>query len=193
MCFAWQAWDSGCISALGKALEGGSWQVRGNVHLDVGARAFHVAGVGKGGQGRRRERGFAWPAWGSMHAACVSRGRRGAWRPVASLGIVLRGRRRESCAAAETARFRGPVREFGCAGARLGVAKSWQAQGIRGFVDVSLERTFLGTQRQAASGVSCVQRCAVERSGRLWGLASGVSRVWCVWRCAMGIAGGRVA
>ena len=27
----------------------------------------------------------------------------------------------------------------------LGVAKSWQAQGIRGFVDVSLEQTFLGT------------------------------------------------
>ena len=74
----------------------------------------------------------------------------------------------------------------------LGVAKSWQAQGIRGFVDVNLERVFLGTQRQAASGVSRVRRCAVERSGRLWGWASGVSRVWRVGRCAMGIAGGRL-
>ena len=37
---------------------------------------------------------------------------------------------------------------------------------------MSLGRTFLGTQRQAASGVS---------------------RVWRVWRCAMGIAAGRVA
>ena len=45
--FAWQAWDSGCIDALGRALAGGSaWQVWGNVHLDVGARAFRVAGVG---------------------------------------------------------------------------------------------------------------------------------------------------
>ena len=44
--FAWQAWGSGCIDALGKALAGGSaWQVWGNVHLDVGARAFRVAGV----------------------------------------------------------------------------------------------------------------------------------------------------
>ena len=30
-----------------------------------------------------------------------------------------------------------------------GVAKSWQAQGIRGYVDVSLERTFGGTQWHA--------------------------------------------
>ena len=36
---------------------------------------------------------------------------------MASLSIVLRGKRRESYAAAETARFRGPVREFGSAGA----------------------------------------------------------------------------
>ena len=63
MRFAWQAWDSGCMSALGKALEGGSaWQVWGNVHLDVGARAFHVAGVGQGSHRRCREGGFAWPA-----------------------------------------------------------------------------------------------------------------------------------
>ena len=85
----------------------------------------------------------------------------------------------------------------------LRVAKSWQVQGIRGFADVSSERAFCGTQRQAASGVSRVRRCAVERSGRLracracgvcgavpWGLLVGVSHVW---RCAMRIAAGRVA
>ena len=50
--FAWQVWDFGCIDALGKALDGGSaWQVWGNVHLDLGACAFHVAGVGQGGHG----------------------------------------------------------------------------------------------------------------------------------------------
>ena len=38
-------------------------------------------------------------------------------RSMASLGIVLRGRRRESCALAKIAGFRGPVREFACAGA----------------------------------------------------------------------------
>ena len=78
--FAWQVWDFGCIDALWTAVNGGSaWQVWGNVHLDVAACAFHVAGVGQGGHRRCRERGFAWPAWGSVHAACVSRGRRGEW------------------------------------------------------------------------------------------------------------------
>ena len=80
---------------------------------------------------------------------------------------------------------------------------------------MSLERTFLGTQRQAASGVSRVRRCALEQwqavtmgVGRVarvalchgeccwarrvgaavpWGLLLGVSR-GC--RCAMGIARG---
>ena len=195
--FAWQAWDFGCIDALGKALERGSaWQVWGNVHLDVAARAFHVAGVGQGGHRRCRERGFAWPAWGSVHAACVSRGRRGEccdrWIRWASFRVAGAGNRvrqlkpLDFVALCEKSAVRARVRV-------LGVAKSWQAQGIRGFVDVSFERTFLGTQRQAASGVSRVRRCAVERSGRLWGWASGVSRVWRVWRCAMGIAGGRVA
>ena len=34
--FAWQACESGCMSALGKALEGGSaWQAWGIVHPDV--------------------------------------------------------------------------------------------------------------------------------------------------------------
>ena len=194
MRFAWQAWDSGCMSALGKALEGGSaWHVWGNVHLDVCARAFHVAGVGKGGHRRCRERGFAWPAWGSVHAACVSRGRRGEWCDwwprwasfcVAGAGNRVRQvKSLDFLALCENSAVRARVHA-------LGVAKSWQAQGIRRFVEVSLERMFLGTQRQAASGVSRVRRCAVERSGRLWGSASGVPRVW---RCAIGIAGGRVA
>ena len=77
-------------------------------------------------------------------------------------------------------------RAFRAAGVGNGVAKSWQAQGIRGYVDASFERRFLGTQRQAASGLSRVRCCAVERSGRMWGWSSGVSRVWLVGRCAMG-------
>ena len=49
--FAWQVWDFE-IDALGKALDSGSaWQVWGNVHLNVAARAFHVAGVGQGAGG----------------------------------------------------------------------------------------------------------------------------------------------
>ncbi len=191
--FAWQAWDSGCMSALGMALEGGSaWQVWGNVHLDVGARAFHVAGVGKGGHRRCREHGFAWPAWGSVHAACVSCGRRGEWCDRwprwASFCVAGAGNRVRQVKPLDFV----ALCENSAVRARVRVAKSWQAQGIRGFVDVSLERKLLGTQRQAASGVSRVRRCAVERSGRLWGLASGVSRAWRVWRCAMGIAGQRV-
>ena len=82
-------------------------------------------------------------------------------------------------------------------GARWAFAKSWQAQGIRGFVDVSLERTFLGTQRQAASGVSRVRRCAVERSGQAVTMGVGsVARAACVapchgdccWACRVGAA-----
>ena len=110
-----------------------------------------------------------------MHAACVSRGRRGErcdrWPRWASFCVAGAGNRARQLklldfvALCEKSAVRARVRA-------LGVAKSWQAQEMRGFVDVSLER-----------------RCAVERSGRLWGLASGVSRVW---RCAIGIAGGRV-
>ena len=196
--FAWQAWDSGCMSALGKALEGGSaWQVwkrafsrwcacvsRGRCGErwppEVSRTWFRVAGVGK----RARSVHFAWQAWGMV-------------RPVASLGIVLRGRRRESCAAAETARFRGPVREFGCAGAcsgAIGVAKPWQAQGIRGLVDVSLERTFLGTQWRVTCAALCrgTQWQAVGIGvGRVacgavsWGF---LTRPWSGWRRVFGIA-----
>ena len=91
------------------------------MHLDVAARAFHVAGVGQGvakvdllgqrGRGARSVR-FAWQAWGMVRA-------------VASLGIVLRGRRREACAITKIAGFRGPGRQIACARARvrvLGVA-----------------------------------------------------------------------
>ena len=202
--FAWQAWDSGCIDALGKALAGGSaWQVWGNVHLDVGARAFRVAGVGlrmhrraRDGSGRWiRVAGVGKRAFGRC-CACVSRGRCGArWPPevsrtwirvagvgkrarsvrfawqawgmvrsMASLGIVLRGRRRESCtllksldfvALCEKSRVRARIHA-------LRVAKSWQAQGIRGFADVARSGRFV----ERSGGVSRVRRCAMERSGR---------------------------
>ena len=151
----------GCMSAFGKAHKESAWKVWGNVHLDVGARAFHVARVGKGGHRRCRERGFAWPAWGSVHAACVSRGRRGEWCDRwprwASLCVAGAGNRaRHLC---EKSVLRARVHA-------LGIAKSWQAQGIRGLVDVSLERAFLETQWQAVgisrgtqSGVSRVAPC----------------------------------
>ena len=75
----------------------------------------------------------------------------------------------------------------------LGVAKSWQAQGIRGFVDVSLERMFLGTQRQAAS------RAALCRGTQWQAVGIGVGRVArvacmalchgdCWWACRVGAA-----
>ena len=127
--FAWQLWDFGCIDALGKALDGGSaWQVWGNVYLDVAARVFgrcgakwppevsrrwiRVAGVGK----RARSVRFAWQAWGMV-------------RPAASLGIVLRGRRRESYTVAKIAGFRGPVRQIACACARSRVGRCEVAAG----------------------------------------------------------------
>ena len=53
---------------------------------EVSRTWIRVAGMGK----RARSVRFAWQAWGMV-------------RPVASLGIVLRGRRRESCAVAEIA------------------------------------------------------------------------------------------
>ena len=61
---------------------------------------------------------FAWPAWGSM-------------RRVTSQGIVWRGRRRELCAAAEAAGFRGPVRENGCERARPCVRRCESVAGAR--------------------------------------------------------------
>ena len=47
----------------------------------------------------RDRRGDSWQAWGMV-------------RPAAWPGIVLRGRRRESCTAGDTAGSRGPVREI---------------------------------------------------------------------------------
>ena len=133
---------------------------------------------------------------GKRARACVSRGKPGEWWDRwprwASFCVAGAGNRARQLkpidfvALCEKSAVRARVRA-------LGVAKSWQVQGIRGFVDGRSERVFLGTQRQAASGVSRVRRCAVERSGRLWALESGVSRVWRVWRSAMEIAGARVA
>ena len=97
---------------------------------------------------------------------------------MASLGIVLRGRRRESCALAKIAGFRGPVREIACAGARSRVAgcddgrRACRACGVCGAVPWGL---LLGVSR----GCWCAM-----------GIAGGRSRGW---RCAKRIAGGRVA
>ena len=68
------------------------------MHFDVAERAFRVAGVRNCARSVR----FAWPA--SVWCDVVRR-----WA-----GIVLRGRRRESCAAAETIGFCGPVRDIAC-------------------------------------------------------------------------------
>ena len=57
--FTWQAWGSGCMSAFGKVLEGGSAQVWGSCILTL----LSVR--------------IAWQAWGIVDAACVSRARRG--------------------------------------------------------------------------------------------------------------------
>ena len=125
--FAWQVWDFGCIDAPRDGT--GRWiRVAGvgkRAFWTLPACAFHVARVGQGGHRRCCEGGFAWQAWGMVRA-------------VASLGIVLRGRRRESCAVAKIAGFRGHLCDKSRVRARvrvLGVAKSWQAQGIRGFVE----------------------------------------------------------
>ena len=160
------------------------------------AHAFHVAGVGQGGHRRCRKRGFAWPAWGSVRAACVSRGRRGEWcdRWPRWAGAGNRARQLKSLdfvALCEKSAVRARVPAFG-------VAKSRQAQGIRRLVDVRLERTFCGTQRQAAPGVSRVRRCAMGIAvGRVaWValchglLVGGVTRRW---RRAMRIAGAWMA
>ena len=64
---------------------GGRWRVdprgkRGELaRLDLAQRAFRVAGVGSGCHRRWRERGFAWQAWGIVHAPCASHGKLGAW------------------------------------------------------------------------------------------------------------------
>ena len=110
--FAWQALDSGCMSPLRKALHGGSaWQVWGIVRSDTAQRASRT------------------------RAALHHVGRE--WcdlvRCQASFCVAAVGNRSRQHAAAETAGFRGPVREIGCVRARQcvsRVAKSWPAQGI---------------------------------------------------------------
>ena len=162
-----------------------------------------MTGVGKGGHLRCRERGFAWPAWGSVRAACVSRGRRGEWCDrgprwvsfcVAGAGNRARQLKQlDFVALCENSAMRARVHAFG-------VVKSWHAQEIRGLVDVSLERTFLGTQWHA---VGMRVACAALWRGTQWqAVAIGVGRVACGavslgllgrascgWRCVIGIAG----
>ena len=134
---------------------------------------------------------------------CVSRGRQGEWCErwprwasfcVAGAGNRARHLKQlDSVAQCEKSALRARVHA-------LGVAKSWQAQGIRGLVDVSLERTFLGTQWQAVGiGVACAALCR----GTQWqAVGIGVGRVACDavswgllgrassgWRCVIGIGG----
>ena len=133
---------------------------------EVSRTLIRVAGVGK----RARSVRFAWQAWGMV-------------RQVASLGIVLRGRRRKSCAAAETARFRGPVREFGCAGARsrfrrfeivAGAGNPWIC-GCKLGLEVSWNA--------AAGCVGRVARAALCRGTQWQALRIGARRVACVALC----------
>ena len=111
---------------------------------------------------------------------------------MASLGIVLRGRRRESCAAAKIARFRGPVREIGCAGARsrvceivVGAGNPWTC-GCELGADVSWNA--------AAGCVGCVACAALCRGTQWQAVGIGIGRVACValcngdWRRVLGIA-----
>ena len=63
---------------------GGRWALdllgrRGDSCILTLLSVFRVAGVGNGGHRMCRARGFAWRVWGIVHAACVSRGRRGEW------------------------------------------------------------------------------------------------------------------
>ena len=106
------------------------------MNFDVAQRAFRVAGVKKG---VRRVAGYRF-----------------AWR---AQGIVQ---------ATETAGFFGPVREIGCPRARrcLSVAKSWQAQGMRGFLDVSVAlcRWHWRRKRRCAVGI-CDQRVSLNAAG----------------------------
>ena len=123
-----------------------------------------VAGVGK----RARSVRFAWQAWGMV-------------RPVASLGIVLRGRRRESCAAAEIARFRGPVRDIGCAGARSRVRRCEIVAGAGNSWTCGCELGSGVLWWNAAAG--CIRRvaCAALCRGTQWqAVGMGVGRVACV-------------
>ena len=101
-------------------------------------------------------------------------------RPVASLGIVLRGRRRESYAVAQMDGFCGPVRQIACAWAcRACGAVPWNA--VAGCDD--------GRRACRACGVFGAVPCGLLVGAVPWGLLLGVLHGW---RCAMGIAGQRV-
>ena len=165
-----------------------------NVHLDVCPRAFCVADLGKGGHWRwirvaalgKRARSvrFAWQTWGMV-------------RLVASLDIVLRGRR----AAADTARFCGSVREYACAGARwalrnrgrrkesvdlcgckLGAEVSWNAVG-------RLRRTCYACNAVPWNIVAGCRNWRLVACAVPWELLVDVSHGCC---CAMGIVGQRI-
>ena len=156
---------------------------------------------------------FAWQAWDSGFIAMMRSGRH--WT------VDPRGRRKESCAVAKIAGFRGPVRQIACAGARwasrnrgrrresvvcgceLGADVSWNAAaGCVGRVARSaLSR---GTQWQAVTmgvgRVARVVRAALCHGDCCWACRVGGAVPWGLLlgvsrgcRCAMGIAAGRVA
>ena len=156
-----------------------------------------VAKVDSRGLGKRaRSVRFAWQAWGMVRA-------------VASLGIVLRGRRRELCAVAKIAGFHGPVRLIACACARARVRRCEIVAGAGNPWICGCELGADVCWNAAAGCVGCIACAALpwnavagcddgRRARRVcgvcgavpWGLLVGALR-GC--RCAMGIAAGHVA
>ena len=143
---------------------------------------IRVAGVGK----RARSVRFAWQTWGMV-------------RSMASLGIVLRGRRRESCALAKIAGFQGPVREIACAGARSRVTC---CEIVAGAGNPWICGCKLGADVLWNAAAGCVGHvaCAALCRGTQWqAVTMGVRRVArvacvalchgdCCWACRVGAA-----
>ena len=151
-----------CCACVSRGRCGARWPP------EVSQRWIRVAGVGKRAHSVR----FAWQAWGVV-------------RPVASLGIVLRGRRKESCAVAKIAGFRGPVREIACACARSRVRR---CEIVAGAGNPWICGCGLGADVSWNAAAGCVGRvaCAALCRGTQWqAVGMGLGRV-------MGIAGGRV-
>ena len=166
--FAWQAAGIGRVGGVPRVSRGAvPWGLgSGRVLYTHGQRAFRVAGCGDRacwevcrGHAAGVLAALCRGDWvpGVSHtrmilraATCVSRGRCGTSDELMRSGrhwtVDPRGRRNESCAVAKIAGFRGPVRQIACAGARWALRnRGRRRESIRGFADVSLERTSLGT------------------------------------------------
>ena len=143
-----------CCACVSRGRCGARWPP------EVSRRWIRVAGVGK----RARSVRFAWQAWGMVRA-------------VASLGIVLRGRRRESCAVAKIAGFRGPVRQIACACARSRVSR---CEIVAGAGNPWICGCGLGADVLWNAAAGCVGRvaCAALCRGTQWqAVTMGVGRV----------------